>query len=124
MADRDVVFKTEIPEDPDLLSLANEILPIWRPLGVSLGLKNATLDGIDLDKRAVLDKSYAMLMAWKQLLGPGASYQALAEGLNHPVFERHNLVVKYCYDNAHRPLSPSSDSSRRRNRWSSPDDDQ
>ena len=97
--DRDVVFRTDIPEDPELLSLANEILPIWRSLGLTLGLKNATLDRIDLDKHAVLDKSYAMLMAWKQVLGPRASYQALAEGLNHPVIERHNLVVKYCYDN-------------------------
>lgn len=97
--DRDVVFKTGEPEDLELLSLADEILPIWRPLGLILGLKNGTLDRIDLDHRAVLDKSHAMLLEWKRLLGPNASYQALAEGLNHPVIGRLDLVVKYCHDN-------------------------
>lgn len=103
--DRDVVFKTGKPEDVELLSLASEILPISRPLGVVLGLREATLDQIYCGNSAELSKSFGMLKKWKQSLGPGASYQALAEGLIHPVIERLDLAVKYCYNNDGKELN-------------------
>ena len=41
------MFKTGQPKDKELLSLAREIESIWRPLGVALGLTNATLDEVN-----------------------------------------------------------------------------
>ena len=92
------VFKTGKPEDKELLSLAHEIVLIWKPLGVILGLTNATLDVIDQDSSKVLNKSYDMLIKWKGSLGSGASYQNLAEGLDHEIIGRHDLVEKYCHE--------------------------
>lgn len=95
---REVLFKTGQPKDKELLSLAREIKSIWRPLGVVLGLTNATMDEIHEDNPKVLDKSYTMLRKWKESRGSGASYQNLAEGLDNEVFKRHDLVERYCND--------------------------
>ena len=95
---REVLFKTGQPKDEELLSLAREIKSIWRPLGVVLGLTNATLDEIHEYNPKVLDKSYTMLRKWKESRGSGASYQNLAEGLDNEVFKRHDLVERYCND--------------------------
>ena len=92
------VFKTGKPEDKELLSLAHEIVLIWRTLGVILGLKNATLDVIDQDSSKVLNKSYDMLIKWRESLGSEATYKNLAVGLDHEIIGRHDLVEKYCHE--------------------------
>lgn len=94
---RDEVFKTGKPDDKELLSLAQEVVSIWRQLGLALGLTDASLDEIHEDNPKALDKAYAMLRKWKESLGSGASYQKLAEGLDHKVIKRQDSIERYCH---------------------------
>ena len=93
-----MLFKQGIPDDTELLSLGQDIVSIWRNVGLALGLKNSYLDEIHEDHPKALDKSYAMLRKWKESLGSEASYQRLAEGLGHKAVERRDLIESYCRD--------------------------
>ncbi|XP_022802332.1 uncharacterized protein LOC111339870 [Stylophora pistillata] len=95
---RSEVFKTGQPDNKELLTLAQEVVSIWRQLGLALGLTDVSLDEIHEDNLKALDKSYTMLRKWKESLGSGANYQKLAEGLHHKVIKRHDLIEKYCHD--------------------------
>ena len=92
------MFKTGQPDNKELLTLAQEVVSIWRQLGLALGLTDVSLDEIHEDNLKALDKSYTMLRKWKESLGSGANYQKLAEGLHHKVIKRHDLIEKYCHD--------------------------
>ena len=81
------MFKTGQPEDKELRSLAHDLASTWRSLGVVLGLKAPTLTEIGA---AYPQASYAM--------GSGATYVALAEGLDNAFIKRHDLVKRYCHD--------------------------
>ena len=89
------VFKTGQVEDKELRSLAHDLASTWRSLGVVLGLKAPTLTKIGA---AYPQASYAMLTKWKESLGSGATYVALAEGLDNAFIKRHDLVKRYCHD--------------------------
>ena len=91
-------IKQGVPEDHELLSLAGDILVIWKKLGLALGLKNAKLDEIEADNLKGVDRSYAMLRKWKESRGSEASYERLAEGLDHKAVSRRDLIEAYCRD--------------------------
>ena len=93
-----MLFKQGIPEDGELLSLAQDTIAIWKKLGLALGLINAQLDEIQADQLKELDRSYAMLRKWKEALGSEASYKRLAEGLDHRAVKRSDLIDTYCRD--------------------------
>jgi len=81
MADREqrikeLIFKLGAPDDTELLSIAHDIVKIWRPLGLALGLRNSHLDEIDEDHLKALDRAYAMLRKWKESMGSEANYES------------------------------------------------
>ena len=93
-----MLFKLGIPEDGELLSLAQDTIAIWKKLGLALGLINAQLDEIQADQLKGLNRSYATLRKWKEALGSEASYKRLAEGLDHRAVKRRDLIDTYCRD--------------------------
>lgn len=94
---RKKVLKIGQPLDEELRSLAHDIVSAWRPLGMMLGLTDMTLIEIDETNHQVSDKVYAVLRKWKESLGSGASYEALADGLDNAFIKRHELVKRYCH---------------------------
>lgn len=90
--------KQGVPEDRELLSLAEDTLVIWKKLGLALGLKNSQLDEIEADHIKGVDRSYAMLRKWKESHGSEASYERLADGLVHKAVSRRDLIEAYCRD--------------------------
>ena len=62
-----------------------------------LGLTDMTLIEIDKANRKVSYKVYAVLRKWKESLGSGASYEALADGLDNAFIKRRELVKRYCH---------------------------
>ena len=94
--DREEVFKIGQPEDEELLSLAREIESIWRSFGLLVGLEAPTLTEIDKRYPRALDKTYAVLRKWKELLGSGATYEALAVLLNNAFINRRDLIERFC----------------------------
>ena len=92
------IFKLGPPDDTELLSIAHDIVKIWRPLGLALGLRNSHLDEISEDERKALDRAYAMLRKWKESMGSDANYEKLAQGLCHQAVERRELIDAYCRD--------------------------
>jgi len=92
------IFKLGSPDDTELLSIAHDIVKIWRPLGLALGLRDSHLDEISEDERKALDRAYAMLRKWKESMGSDANYERLAQGLCHQAVERRELIDAYCRD--------------------------
>ena len=92
------MFKIGQPGDDELLSLSQEFVINWRWLGMMSGLTHLTLNEIDEAYDEESDKMYAVLRTWKESLGSGASYEALALLLDEFVIPRHDLIERYCYD--------------------------
>ena len=92
---REEVFKIGQPEDEELHSLSQKIGINWRWLGLKSGLTDLTLNEIDEANGEESDKMYAVLRKWKESLGSGASYEALALLLNKCFIHRHDLIVRY-----------------------------
>ena len=95
---REEVFKIGQPEDEELLSLAHEIESIWRSFGLLVGLEAPTLTEIDERYPRASDKTYAVLRKWKELLGSGASYRALALLLDNAFINGRDLIKTYCHE--------------------------
>ena len=91
-------IKQGVPKDRELLSLAEDILVIWKKLGLALGLKNSQLDEIEADHPKGAERSYAMLRKWKESRGSEASYERLAEGLDDKAVSRRDLIEAYCQE--------------------------
>ena len=62
------------------------------------GLTHLTLNEIDEANGEESDKMYAVLRKWKESLGSGASYEALALLLNKCFIHGHDLIEIYCHD--------------------------
>ena len=95
---REEVFKIGQPDDRELLSLAHEIESIWRSFGLLVGIEAPTLKEIDKGYSRDSDKTYAVLRKWKESLGSGASYQALALLLDTAFINRHVFEETCCHD--------------------------
>ena len=92
------MFKKGQPDDRELLSLAHEIESIWRSFGLLVGLEAPTLTEIDEVNFSDSDKTHAVLRKWKESLGSGASYQALALLLDTAFINRHVFEETCCHD--------------------------
>ena len=96
---KELIFKLGAPDDAELLSIAQNIVKIWRPLGLALGLTNSHLDEISEDhKDKVLERAYAMLRKWKESIGSEANYERLAQGLDHQAVQKRELIDAFCRD--------------------------
>ena len=84
-------------EEEELLSLANETPSVWKSLGKIFGLTDLTVIEIERADCKAPDKIYAVLRKWKESLGSGASYQALARVLDRVLIKRPDLLENY-YD--------------------------
>ena len=96
--DECILFKQGTPANSELLRLAQDIVSIWKELGLALGLNNSDLDAVDADNSKVIRKSYDMLRKWKESHGAKATFERLAMGLNHEALKRRDLIDKYCRD--------------------------
>ena len=95
---REEVFKTGEPKEKELLSLAHEIESIWRSFGLLAGLEAPTLTEIDERYPRASGKTYGVLREWKELLGSGASYRALALLLDNAFINGRDLIKTYCHE--------------------------
>ena len=91
------MFKKGQPGEDEVLRLSQEFVINWRSLGMMAGLTDLTLNKIDKAYRGESDKTYFVLRKWKESLGSGASYRALALLLNMAFTNRHDLVETYCH---------------------------
>ena len=94
--DREEVFKTGQPEDEELLNLAHEIESIWRSFGLLVGLEAPTLTEIDERHPRASDNTHAVLREWKELLGSGATYEALIVLLGDTFINGYDLMERFC----------------------------
>ena len=92
------MFKKGQPGDDELLSLSQEFVINWRWLGMMSGLTHLTLNEIDKANGEESDKTYAVLRKWKESLGSGASYEALALLLDKCVFHGRDLIERCFHD--------------------------
>jgi hypothetical protein len=90
-------LKQGSPTNEELLNLAREIGKKWRCLGRALSVPEEDLETVDEDEKKLFDKSYQMLINWKQGLGANATYENLDQGLQHSIVRRKDLSEKYCH---------------------------
>lgn len=86
-----------VPSDPELLSLSSELGAKWKNLARALGIPEAHIEVVEEESRKVVEKSYQLLLLWKQANGVGATFGALEAGLCHAVVLRRDLAEKYCH---------------------------
>ena len=89
--------KGQLGED-ELLNVSQEFVINWRWLGWLSDLSDMTLNEIDKAYGEESDKTYAVLRKWKESLGSGASYEALALLLDKCVFHGRDLIERYFHD--------------------------
>ena len=82
--------------DDDLATLSCKIVGIWKPLARMLGLSDAVITIIDKDNERCIEKSYQMLLAWKQREASSATYKVLFDALCHPLIGRRDLAENLC----------------------------
>ena len=101
--------KIGVPSEEELLNLSSELGAKWKNLARALGIPEANIEVVEEENRRVVEKSYNLLLLWKQGRGSQASYEALEAGLCHRVVLRRDLAEKYCYDLAnpqeHGPMA-------------------
>lgn len=98
--------KDGVPSEQELLNLASELGSKWKNLARALGVPEANIEVVEEESRRVVEKSYNLLLLWKQGRGSQATYQALEAGLCHGVVLRRDLAEKYCYE---RPIPQEHD---------------
>lgn len=97
-----MALRVGVPRDEELLSLSSEIGAKWKNLARALGIPEAQIEVVEEESRKVVEKSYQLLLLWKQANGTRATYEALLAGLCHTVVLRRDLAEKYCYG----PVAP------------------
>ena len=80
----------------DLETLSWNIVEIWKPLARRLGTSDADITIIDKDNEGCTEKSYQMLLAWKQREASSATYKVLFDALCHPLIGRRDLAENLC----------------------------
>lgn len=91
-------LRVGVPLDAELLNLSSELGSKWKNLARALGIPEANIEVVDEESRKVMEKSYKLLLLWKQGNGDRATYAALEAGLCHAVVLRRDLAEKYCYE--------------------------
>ena len=91
------MFKKGQPGDDDLMLICAQrgFVIDWKSLGMMLGFTNWTLREID---ESYLNKKFGVLRKWRESLGSGASYRAIALLLDIVCTSSHVLVETYCHE--------------------------
>ena len=84
------------PTEDELECLSAEVSDHWRKLGRRLAFKEAQLQEFDSGYGEISEKAYAMLLAWKQRDGSGATYSVLHKALCDERLNRRDLAQKFC----------------------------
>ena len=85
------------PMDVVLEHLSSKISNDWRTLGRRLSFHEAQLQEFDNGHEQISEKAYAMLLAWKQRVGSGATYIILNQALCDDLVDRRDLAQEFCY---------------------------
>ena len=85
------------PTDDVLERLSTKISDDWRKLGRRLSFHEAQLQELDNSREQISEKAYAMLLAWKQRDGSGATYIILNQALCDDLVNRRDLAQEFCY---------------------------
>lgn len=87
--------KAGVPPERELDELAGKIVPVWKKLGIRLGIEFDKLDEIDeLEK----DKPMAMLLHWRKTKASEATYKELYDALCHERVGRRDLAEWFCLE--------------------------
>ena len=90
-----VVKEGELSDD-DLQTLSWSIVEKWKTLARKLGLSEPDITIFGKDNEECIEKSYRMLLAWKQHKASSATYKVLFDALCHPVVGRRDLAENIC----------------------------
>ena len=89
--------KSSIPSNKELERLSNMLGDDWIPLVRKLFSEdeaNAKIDKFDTQYRRLEEKSYQMLLHWKQKNGSNATFEVLYQALSEI---RKDLAEKICF---------------------------
>jgi len=96
--------KQGIPTSFELEKLGDKIAEKWEKLGRRLGISDPKLEGIKQAYDRLSEKGYQMLKHWKQENGSAATYEALADALEHELVQHRDLAEEICYTNGNHFL--------------------
>lgn len=82
--------------DDDLERISWYIVGIWKPLARRLRTSAADITIFDKDNKECTEKSYQMLLAWKQREASSATYKVLFDALCDPLIGRRDLAENLC----------------------------
>lgn len=90
-------IKRGVPETNDLLHLSNVISSSWMKLAEVLGFHEAELAQLTLENSDSFEQCYQMLVSWLRKRGAQANYEVLAKALRHPLVNKQDLALQFCY---------------------------
>ena len=85
------LVKQGVPSDEELDWLSHK-LENWKVVGRRLKIDRPTLTAFDMEYRGWFEKSYRMLLHWKERNGSTATYTILHNALCHPLVNRTDLA--------------------------------
>lgn len=89
-------LKKGVPTDEELEKLSVDIGEAWKSLGRRLKIDEARLTSFDRENEEYREKSYKMLLHWKNKQGSLATYKILYDALCHELVNRKDLAEKLC----------------------------
>ncbi|XP_068754021.1 THO complex subunit 1-like isoform X2 [Montipora capricornis] len=94
--DQSFSYKSGTPSRDDVLLIAHELGTKWKMLGRVLDVSEPVLEQIEKDNDELSERCYKVLIRWQERFASEATYQRLAQALQHPPVDRAALAVKYC----------------------------
>ena len=91
-----ITVKEGTPSNEELETLSQKIAEGWKPLGRRLKMDESKLTAFDKENEEYSEKTYKMLLCWKQREGSAATYQVLHDALCHPLVNRRDLAEEIC----------------------------
>lgn len=88
--------KDGIPSEEELEELSVKIAEAWTPLGRRLKFHEAKLTAFHKENEEYSEKSYKMLLHWREREGPAATYQVLYDALCHKLVNKRLLADEFC----------------------------
>ena len=82
--------------DDDLQTLSWNIVEKWKTLARRLGFSEAEITIFNKDNVEINEKSYQMLLGWRQRKASSATYKVLFDALCHHVVGRRDLAENIC----------------------------
>lgn len=88
--------KQGTPSEKELEGLSREIAEAWKRLGRRLNITEPELTSFYKENEKYFEKSYKMLLHWKDRDGKDATYKVLNDALCHEYVQRRDLAEKFC----------------------------